>query len=367
MSEFNPKSLAMRAFLQLRRQGIKLGVGEYLAALEAIDGGFGDRPEELAQTLKLLWCHRVVEKAQFDRIWQALQSQRDPTPLKAGELQDEDIDDEPEPEVEPPIERTERLPELPQRSPSPPKATPQLSPLPVQAPLALVSESDQPSFQTYFPLSRRSMVYNWRYLRRPVANGPRDVVDIPQTVEDTVRQGFFLSPSYRRREQNEAKLLMLLDQNGSMMPFHRFTRDLVETLETESSLRAENVNVFYFQNIPRSNVYLDPYLVTPVDVEELFTACESETGVLIVSDAGAARGHRQMERIQTTTKFLLQLRQQTKRIAWLNPMPEKRWRGSSAEIIAKLIPMFQMDDTGFSKAIAIIRGQPLHPYMSPFL
>jgi len=141
-----------------------------------------------------------------------------------------------------------------------------------------------------------------------------------------------------------------------MMPFHRFTRDLVETASAESFLLPENVQVFYFHNIPVEGVYRDVYLTDPIPLLEALVGCDSDTSVLIVSDAGAARGYRRQERIQETTRFLRRLRQRTTLIAWLNPMSQRRWMGSSAEILAYLVPMYAMDRLGFGDAIAALRG-----------
>jgi hypothetical protein len=160
--------------------------------------------------------------------------------------------------------------------------------------------------------------------------------------------------------------LLLVDQNGSMTPFHRFSRDLVETARDESTLQPEQVNVFYFHNVPAASVYKDLYLTEPIALEKVLASCDNETSVLIVSDAGAARGYRKLDRIRATTSFLFKLRRHTTLIAWLNPMPEERWIGSSAEIIANLVPMYEMDNDGLSNAIDIVRGQPLQHLHSPF-
>jgi hypothetical protein len=98
----------------------------------------------------------------------------------------------------------------------------------------------------------------------------------------------------------------------------------------------------------------------------VLSLCTSDTSVLIISDAGAARGHRTQERIRAITRFLFQLKRYTSLIAWLNPMPEERWLGSSAEVIAQMVPMYQMDNIGLSNAVDIVRGQPLRHLHSPF-
>ena len=233
---------------------------------------------------------------------------------------------------------------------------PEVASLPVQAPFGPIEREGILPLQNYFPLSRRSMVYGWRFLQRPVADGCKTVLGIPATIQAVTEQGYYLAPVYRRQQHNAAKLVLLIDQNGSMMPFHRFARDLVETAQEESPLQKENVQVFYFHNVPASHVYQDLYLTSPVPIQEVLGQCDRETSVLIVSDAGAARGYRRQERIQETTRFLLQLQKQTHWVAWLNPMSRSRWVGSSAEILSYLVPMFPMDRLGFGDAIDVMRG-----------
>ncbi|MBW4500489.1 MAG: VWA domain-containing protein [Scytonema hyalinum WJT4-NPBG1] len=363
MNSFNPQGLIVRAFIRLRQSGFQLGVGELLAARQAVEGGFGENEEALAETLKILWCHSPSEQSQFDPIWESLLMSSTPKQSEKPPPR--------EPKLEPPHQ--ERM-EEPQKPSSPPpeeavteiKSKPELASLPIRAPFTPVENEDTSTLQAYYPISRRSMVYSWRYLRRPVADGPLDVLDVNATIEQATRQGFYLTPVYRRREQNNAHLLLLLDQNGSMTPFHRFTRDLVETAIYESCLQPEKVNVFYFHNVPAASVYKDLYLTEPIALQTVLETCDNETSILIVSDAGAARGYRKLERIRATTSFLFQLKRYTSLIAWLNPMPEERWIGSSAEIIANLVPMYQMDNNGLSNAIDIVRGQPLQHLHSPF-
>jgi uncharacterized protein with von Willebrand factor type A (vWA) domain len=220
------------------------------------------------------------------------------------------------------------------------------------------AETEVRELRTYWPVSRRSMVYTWRYLRRPVKDGPRDVLNIEATVEHSARQGFFLQSVYERRENNYAHLIMLVDQGGSMMPFHRFTRDLVDTAGNESSL--ERVDIAYFHNVPPANVFRNPHLTEQLPLDELLAGGSTDSSILVVSDAGAARGYRNINRIRATTDFLVNIKSLTTLIAWLNPMPKPRWSGTSAQFIERLVPMFPMDDDGFSNAVDVLRGQPAH-------
>ncbi|MDF5720480.1 MAG: VWA containing CoxE family protein [Rhizonema sp. PD37] len=355
MSSFNPQDWITPAFIRLRQSGFQLGVGELLAARQAVEGKFGESREELAETLKILWCHSLSQQIRFDDIWKSLQVD---SPSKQPEKKPQK---EPQPETHQAV--VEEPPEIssppPQETVTELKPETELSSLPIRAPFTPVETEDTSVLQAYYPISRRLMSYIWRYLRRPIGDGPLNVLDINVTIEQTTQQGFYLAPVYRRQERNNAHLLLLLDQNGSMNPFHRFTRDLVETALYESDLQPEKVDVFYFHNVPAASIYKDLYLTEPITLLTVLAACDHQTSILIVSDAGAARGYRDLKRIRATTSFLFKLKQYSSLIAWLNPMPEERWIGSSAEIIANLVPMFQMDNNGLSNAIDIVRGQPL--------
>ncbi|ASC72730.1 hypothetical protein XM38_036880 [Halomicronema hongdechloris C2206] len=363
MTAFDPQALVLRTFLQLRRSNFKLGVADYMAALDAVAGGFGEDLASLEDTLKLLWCHSLSEHSQFQPIWQSVHRQvkanRQPKPPFPG---GREAPSRPQ-ETVPARHQASEPPMLQPQPPPPPPRRAALGSLPVQAPSLLSGEEDTIPLQAYYPISRRSMVYNWRYLRRPVADGPQDVLDIDATIQQVTRQGFYLAPVYGRRERNQARLLLFIDHDGSMTPFHQFTGDLVETAQQESPLDAENVNAVYFQNVPAGTVFRDVYLTQSMPLAAALGSCDPTTSVLIVSDGGAARGYRLRDRVRSTSRFLLQLKRHTSLVAWLNPMPRRRWVGSSAEIIAHSVPMFQMDSDGLNNAIDVVRGQPLkHTY-----
>jgi uncharacterized protein with von Willebrand factor type A (vWA) domain len=360
MSSFDPQELILRAFLQLRYR-LKLGVSEYIAARQvATEADFAADADRLADTLKLLWCPPWFDSSQFDAVWQSVlaqvQAQRRRKPPFPGQPR---IQEAPPPPPSEPLSAPTPAP-VPNRKELEPSPPPGMQALPIQAPTLFLPEEDAVTLQAYYPVSRRSLVYNWRYLRRPIADGPKTLLDIDATIQRVTRQGFYLAPVYRRQARNAARLLLLIDQNGSMTPFHHFTRDLVETAKDESRLDPDNVEVAYFQNVPTGSVFRDSYLTVPVALAAVLATCDQATSVLVVSDAGAARGYRMRDRIRGTIRFLQRIKRATGLLAWLNPMPATRWEGSSAEVIAQAVPMFQMDNDGLGNAIDVVRGQPLN-------
>lgn len=356
MNEAEAKPLLLDLFRRLRRAGAVLGIGELLAAYRVVDEGWGGGDTEaLRQLGRLLWCKSVQEAADFEEIFDAAAAARAhvPTEPPSPEVEKEPVEPQPTPE-QPPSEPPPSIPAT-----EPPRRETGLAALPLRAPPQPQLPEAGEDLRAYWPVSRRSMVYTWRYLRRPVKDGPRNVLDLAATVERAARRGLFLEAVYERRETNHAHLVLLVDQGGSMVPFHRFTRDLVETACGESPIG--QVDVAYFHNVPPDRLYRDAYLTEPLPLEHALAGCTPDSSILLVGDAGAARGYRNLQRVRSSTQLLVRLKRLTTLIAWLNPMPRHRWPGTSAELIAHLVPMFQMDADGFSNAVDVLRGQPLHP------
>ena len=361
MSDFEPKLTVKRLFNRLRRDGFNLGVGEYMAALEAVEGEWGDTEEELQEVLCLLWCNSLAEQKQLRVLWNTIgvtkrKTSQEEENLDKGQL-DQQIQDSP-PNKQNYSEKPLNPPEVKQELVET-QTNQEIAAQPVKSPFTPLEIEDETEFENYWTLSRRQMVYACRYLRRLVADGQQDVLDVDQTVEKAAKQGFFLQPIYRRREKNHAHLLLLIDQEGSMTPFHRFTRDLVDTAKYESDIA--KLNVVYFHNIPAESVYQDSHLTKPIPFIQILAECDNNTKVLIISDAGAARGYRRMGRVQAITEVLFDIKEYTNLVAWLNPMPQERWDSSSAKILSHLVPLFPMNKEGLAQAINIVQGQFWNP------
>jgi len=347
----NPRQQLIDAFTLLRGP-LGLGVGELLAAIEALEGRWDaegrHKPREIA---RMLWCHSRLEPPEFIAVWDRISRAMPSAKVPSGP----GLAAPPATVPTPPPVPTPVPPAPPTPASDATSPVPEPSIVPLRLPSAPIPSSERYALQTYGPVSRRSMVYSWRYLQRPMPDGPADVLDVDATVDQAARSGFFFGPVYRRRMHNHAHLLLLIDQGGSMTPFHMYTRELIETVRDESTI--EQIDCLYFQNVPTTTLARDPYLTDRVPLEQALEKCSSDTSVLIVSDAGAARKHRVPERARATAQFLYQVKQNTNLIAWLNPMPESRWAGTTARIIAYMVPMFQMDDDGLSGAIDALRGQ----------
>jgi uncharacterized protein len=338
-------------FLRLRAAGVPLGLPELLDARRALTGRMraGDDPR-LKRVLRLLWCTCAADSAELEAQLDRLLAER---PANAEGADRNETPPRPAPPPEPSPHPAQELP-TPPPAHIEPRPAPALMPLPVRAPETPAPPADDTLLISADPVSRRSMAYSWHHLRYPVKDGPRDQLDLPGTVDLAARQGFFDRPVLERRVSDHGHLILLVDQGGSMVPFHRLTRELAETLDEAGLGR---IDIRYFQNSPAAQVYLDPHRTRPVPLDELLGECGSDSSVLVVSDAGAARGGRDQARFRASARVLVGIKQRTARLAWLNPVPEARWAGTTAQLIRAIVAMFPMDEDGFSNAIDRLRGQ----------
>ncbi|MEH2459170.1 putative Ig domain-containing protein [Nostoc sp.] len=211
----------------------------------------------------------------------------------------------------------------------------------------------------YPPLTRRQMKQSWRYLRRMLREGVPTELDVEATIERISRQGVLLEPVIVPRRVNRSKLLLFIDQDGSMMPFQNLSHQLAETAIRGG--RLSDTDIYYFHNCPIDYLYRDRYYQMPETIDDILNSLRFPyTSALIFSDAGAARGGLSPERVEVTAQFLEQLRQQVCHIAWLNPMPRYRWFGTTAGEIARLVAMFELNRQGLHNAISVLRGQSGH-------
>ena len=213
--------------------------------------------------------------------------------------------------------------------------------------------------EDYLPITRRQMKQSWRYLRRLIRQGLPTELDVKACVNQLSRQGILLQPILRPRRLNCSELLLLIDCDGSMVPFHSLSERLVMTVQQGG--RLAKTHIYYFHNCPYEHLYCDRYRLEAKLMQTVIAGLNADyTGVMIFSDAGAARGNWNEERYQITKEFLGKLRQKFKFIAWVNPVPHQRWTGTS-KAIAQEVPMFELSRRGFHQAIDVLRGKVKTP------
>jgi uncharacterized protein with von Willebrand factor type A (vWA) domain len=375
-------------FQQLRRRGFALGPEEYEAVRLALRAGFGwSSRRELREVCSALWAksreERAVVAALFDQHmlsdWR-LDVRAADSPVAEGELGPVT--------AEGPAPERDDLPLLPgQESGGLPPGTASMAGLPPLRLSELPVLPYQHVFLPQYPVSYRAVAQAWRRLRWPVREGPATELDVAATVQRRCGLGVVSPPVLRPRRRNRAKLLLLVDRQGSMTPFHSYVNEVCRAIWQAGRLR--QVGVFYFHDTPLEGAdssvleplqgqlfpSLDPVLaevpaltqgtlmsdtdlVSPESARDVVSEHGRGAAVVILSDGGAARGRYDLLRLLDTVAFLKGAKEWSHHLVWLNPLPPTAWTGSTAAEIARHVPMFPMDRDGMYRAVNVLRGQP---------
>jgi uncharacterized protein with von Willebrand factor type A (vWA) domain len=370
-------------FLRLREVDLPLGIGEYQTLIRALQFGFGaaDR-EALRRLCSMIWVKSAEEQRLFDYTFDKLWREHDEAARAEGQSRAESqLEDESSERVgamrkgeavssvvgDDLARQAATTVSIPTSSTTVAAAIDNFVPVIAdevglaQTMLSALTVSDLPVRRfllagEYFPVTRRQMKQSWRYLRRMVREGPSVNLNVEATVKKLAREGVLFEPVLEPRRINRAELLLIVDQEGSMVPFHALSRRLVETAVRGG--RLGKAGVYYFHNCPLEHLFLEPDLVEAKSVKEVLAPLHQDYAVaLVFSDAGAARGGLNEERVRLTVDFLKRLKTRVRRVAWLNPMPESRWAWTTAAAIARLAPMFELNRRGLDGAIDVLRGR----------
>ena len=378
------ESFLLPLFHELRKQGVPLGISEYLLALKSIREGIGiEDIDRLERFLKLLWAKSQEDREIFHLKFTELVKPRLNKPIKIATKTNEDnpIKDN----INKPIKNLSTLndnqtEQSTQTKPETKNSTEQQDNISTSSSSDLsltnffsakhISKQFTDKKDTYkevkkykfiprLPISQRDMTISWRNLRSLQREGIAEELDVQGTINDICKVGFFHRPVLQARRRNQVKLVLLIDSEGSMSPFNLLIKALQESIEKGGLLG--KISTYYFHDCPEIYFYKKPNLTQTCLIEDVLSEQVRDNSVLIVSDAGAARRTYDGQRLKETKAFIKQLRQYTYLYAWLNPVPQPRWKTTTAEEIAEFVPMYPLDRQGLNDIVKILLGHPFPP------
>jgi hypothetical protein len=388
MTELGPDHPLLRLFHQLRRRDFKLGPDDLMSLHAVLAAGFGWKSRSaLRDVCRALWAKSLEEQSVLDSLFDQLVTE------------DWVLQTAPAPSVSASADESPAI--GPSAGERPPQAGGQ--PEPVGAPEVTTREKRLPPVHIdesrlsprpfvmvpQYPLGFRDTAQAWRRLRRPMRSGPPTELDVNATVMARVRTGVATAPVLIPRRRNTARVLLLVDRDGSMSPFHDFV-DVVCRAILQTA-RLGEAAVFYFHDLPNEGgndvalaalprdslspqvdsvldrivaagvgwLYRDTELTDPVRLEEALSTHARSRAVVVLSDAGAAHGRYDVARVIDSLGLVEALRALCSTCVWLNPLPRERWSRSSAAELARHVPMFPLDREGTHRAVSFLRGHPL--------
>jgi hypothetical protein len=208
------------------------------------------------------------------------------------------------------------------------------------------------------PLTRPMVGEALKRLRNLVAVGPKDRVNIDETLYQTMKNGGEIEIVFERSLKDRLKVILAIDNGGySMDPYI----SVVQTVFDYARSQFKDLKTYFFHNTIYSTLWGDPARFRkPKPIAE-FAAADAQTRLFIVGDASMAPYELMVadgsihieERSGTPSIECLKFLADTfSHAVWLNPIPEDMWNYTqTVNTIGRIFPMFELSIDGLDKAV----------------
>ena len=211
------------------------------------------------------------------------------------------------------------------------------------------------SFQMAF---RKLLQYSSR------VDGQERVLDVDKTVDETCDNGGLLSLAYEKPRKNTVKVLLLIDSEGSMLPYSRLCNRLFQAVSRSNHFK--DLKIYYFHNAIYDQLYTTPHCKMRDSVETtwVFNRLDSDYKVIFVGDAAMAPSELYrpggnaiigLFNRETGMEWFQKFKKRFKTQIWLNPIEKSSWEytyGSrTIHDIGEVFPMFELTLDGLEKGI----------------
>jgi uncharacterized protein with von Willebrand factor type A (vWA) domain len=208
------------------------------------------------------------------------------------------------------------------------------------------------------PITPSQMSEALKRLRNMVPVGPKDVINIDETIYQTMKNAGEIEIIFDRSLKDRLKVILAIDNGGwSMDPYI----EIVQTLFNYARAQFKDLKIFFFHNTIYDSLWEDPPRRSkPFAVNDL-VRLDPDTRFIIVGDASMApyelmatdgsihleerSGRPSIERLKFISK--------TFRYAiWVNPKMEMEWPYTRTILmIREIFPMFDLTLDGLEKAV----------------
>jgi uncharacterized protein with von Willebrand factor type A (vWA) domain len=208
------------------------------------------------------------------------------------------------------------------------------------------------------PLTQAMVGEALKRLRNMVPAGPRDQVNVDESIYRTMKNGGEIEIAFDRRMKDRLKVILAIDNGGwSMDPYV----SVVQTLFDYARAQFKEVRTFFFHNTIYDTIWEDPARYRkPMGMAEL-ARLDPETRFIVVGDASMAP----YELMSQDGSIYIQDRSGKPSIeclralvntfahsVWLNPVAAPMWNYTrTIMMIRQIFPMFELSIDGLEKAV----------------
>ena len=208
------------------------------------------------------------------------------------------------------------------------------------------------------PLTQDMMGEALKRLRNLIPVGPKDQVNIDDTIYQTMKNCGEIEIVFSRSLKDRLRVILAIDNGGwSMDPYIT----VVQTLFDYARDQFKDLKTYFFHNTVYDALWEDPSRIKKPQMVEKFAAFDPETRFILVGDASmapyelmAADGsiHVEERSGKPSIEQLKFLAQTFPHCVWLNPVSSEMWDYTQTiSTIRQIFPMFELSIDGLDGAV----------------
>jgi hypothetical protein len=208
------------------------------------------------------------------------------------------------------------------------------------------------------PLTQAMMGEALKRLRNMAPSGPRDQINIDETIYRTMKNAGEIELVFDRSMRDRLKVILAIDNGGwSMDPYIA----MVQTLFDYARSQFKEVKTVFFHNTIYDHVWEDSQRYKkPMKIDD-FIKRDPDTRFIVVGDASMAPYelmshdgsiHIRERSGKPSIERLGYIAETFEHSVWLNPVPQSMWGYThSIMAISKIFPMFELSLDGLEQAV----------------
>jgi uncharacterized protein with von Willebrand factor type A (vWA) domain len=211
------------------------------------------------------------------------------------------------------------------------------------------------------PLTQAQIGEALKRLRNMVPVGPKDEVNIDETIYQTMKNAGEIEIIFDRSLRDRLKVILAIDNGGwSMDPYI----DIVQTIFNYTRAQFKELKTFFFHNTIYDNIWEDPpRFRKPFKIDDL-VRLDPETRFIIVGDASMAPYelmatdgsiHIEERTMKPSYERLRFIAETFSHSLWLNPKMADEWPYTrTISMIREIFPMYELTIDGLEKAVTYL-------------
>ena len=199
---------------------------------------------------------------------------------------------------------------------------------------------DYKAYDDNIELGTRGLKISLRRLRKLARTGADDEFDINNTIDKTAKNGGLLDIVMRPERRNTVKVLLFLDNGGSMDAHVRVCEELFSAARSEF----KHLETYYFHNFIYDGVWKEHRrrMNERIDTFDILHKYSHDYKVIFVGDATMAPyeithsgGSVEHWNEEAGAIWMQRLQDTFDKVIWINPTPQDTWEYSTSVALTK--------------------------------